>query len=351
MSSLNSSFPLLIFFIAEVLFYFAIIAMVLRRREGQKLAAYLTAFYVLIALLVQSGQLAWQANSLPDLSPFTVEKTHWYSSLALSFLFILILFAFLEKEKFEIWIAIGVFWTIVLALLALNITQIPEILWTNGVWMIPRERLAFGVISLAWLNFTLGSLFTFRRAYKNTRQPLHRNRLSYWLPILVLLFSTDALFINFLPNWGAPLRLLGAGMLAFVVVTHHLPDLQQITRSALIYLSTTLLASLFYLLGFSLAQNLLPTAVDSNPRLAGTVIALLLATIFRPMLNFVERIVDQWMGIEKIDASKTINDYSQSISNILDMERLANVTVSLIMEAMGIKRGFLFLVDTLFLRP
>ncbi|MBT3314939.1 MAG: GAF domain-containing sensor histidine kinase [Anaerolineae bacterium] len=345
MPSLNSSYPLLIFFVAEVLFYFAIIAIVLQRREGQKLAAYITAFYALIALLVQSGQLAWQVHLLPNLSPFTIEEIHWYSSLALSFLLILILFAFLEKEKFEIWIAIGIFWAIILALLALNITQIPEILWTNGIWMIPRERLAFGIISLAWLNFTLGSLFTFRRAFKNTRQPLHRNRLSYWLPILALLFSADALFINFLPSWGTPLRLLGIGMLAYVVITHHLPDLQQITRSALIYLSTTLLASLFYLLGFSLAQNLLPTIVENSPRFAGTVVALLLATFFRPMLNFVEGVIDQWMRIENIDASQTINDYSQNISNILDMERLANVTVSLIMEAMGIKRGFLFLVD------
>ncbi|MCP4142396.1 MAG: GAF domain-containing protein [Chloroflexi bacterium] len=345
MSSLNPFIPLLIFFVAEVLFYLALIVVVLRRREGQKLAAYLTAFYAFIALFVQSGQLAWQANLLPNLSPFLLEKTHWYSSLALSFLLIFILYAFLEKKKFEIWMAIGAFWGIVLALLALNITQIPEVLWTNDTWMIPRERASFGIISLAWLSFTLGSLFTFRRAYKNTRQPLHRNRLSYWLPALALLFSADALFINFLPNWGAPFRLLGAGMLAYVIITHHLPDLQQITRSALIYLSTTLLASLFYLLGFSLAQNLFPTFVDSNPRLAGTVVALLLATVYRPMLNFIERIVDHWMRIENVDASQTINEYSQSISNILDMERLANVTVSLIMEAMGIKRGFLFLVD------
>ena len=87
--------------------------MVLRRREGQKMAAYLTAFYAFSALLVQNVQLAWQANLLPNLSPFALEKIHWYSSLALSFLLILILYAFLEKKKFEIWIAVGVFWAIV----------------------------------------------------------------------------------------------------------------------------------------------------------------------------------------------------------------------------------------------
>lgn len=345
MFSLNPLFPLYLFFTIEVIVYFSIIGMVLRRSEGQKLAAYLTGLYVFLALLIQSGELAWQANLLPKLNAFTLEQLHWFSSLALSFLLILIFYAFLEKEKHEIWLGIGIFWAAALILLALDLFQLPDILWTDGTWMIPRERLGFGVVTLGWLNFTLGTLFAFRRAYKNTRQPLHRNRLLYWLPIFALLMSADALFINNLPNWGAPFRLIGVWMLGYIVVTHYLPDLQQFIHNALVYVSTTLLASLFYLVGFSVAQKVLPTAVEANPRFTGTVIALLLATIFRPLLNFIERIVDHWMGIEKLDASQTVNEYSQSISNILDMERLANVTVSLIMEAMGIQRGFLFLVD------
>ena len=345
MFSLSPLFPLYLFFTIEVVVYFFIIGMVLRRSEGQKLAAYLTGLYVFIALLIQSGELAWQVNLLPNLYAFTLEQIHWYSSLALSFLLILILYAFLEKEKNEIWLGIGAFWIAAILLLAFDIFQIPDVLWTNGVWMIPRERLGFGVVTLGWLSFTLGALFTFRHAYKNTPQPLHKNRLRYWLPVFAFLISADTLFINNLPNWGAPLRLIGAWVLGYIVITHYLPDLQQFIRSALVYVSTTLLASIFYLLVFSLAQQILPAIVKDNPLYTGTVVALLLATIFRPLLNFIERVVDRRMGIEKTDASQTINDYSQSISNILDMERLANVTVSLIMEVMGIQRGFLFLVD------
>jgi signal transduction histidine kinase len=41
-----------------------------------------------------------------------------------------------------------------------------------------------------------------------------------------------------------------------------------------------------------------------------------------------------------------LHAYSEQISNILDMQKLANVAVGLIIEAMDITRGFLFLVDS-----
>ena len=345
MFSINPIYSIFLFLIIEVLIYLAVIGMVLRRSAGQRWVTYLTALYALIALLVQSLNLAWQASLIPNIDFFILEQTYWYSSLLLAFLLILILRTFLQKEKSNLWGGIGIFFVIILALLPLNTFQLPDILWTDGTWMIPRERVAFGVVTIGWLIFAIGAFFTFRNTYKNTHQPLHRNRLLYWLPVFIFLFSADALFINNYPNWGAPFRLLGVWLLGYIVITHHLPDLQQISRNVSIYFSTTILASLFYLLGYSLAQQLLPATVESSPRLTGTIIALLLAMFFRPLLNFVESLIDRWLGIDKQNVSQTVNEYSQSISNILDMERLANVTVSLIMEVMGIQRGFLFLVD------
>ncbi len=319
--------------------------MVLRRIAEQKPAVYLTAFYALVALLMRSGQFAWQAGGMPNLNAFTLEQVHWFSTLLLSLLLLLILHAFLGKKEFAIWLGLGIFWTIALILLAFDIFQLPDILWTNGTWMIPRERVGYGVVLLGWLSFALGSLFTFRNAYKNTRQPLHRNRLRYWLLIFALLFSADLLFIENLTTWGAPLRIVGVWLLGYIVVSHHLPDLKEFLRGTLIYFSTTLLAGIFYVFGFGIAQMFFPDSTRFSPFIIGAIIAILLATIYHPLLNFAEGIIDRWLGIDKLDVSQTVNAYGQSISNILDMEKLANVTVSLIMEVMGIQRGFLFLVD------
>jgi len=70
-----------------------------------------------------------------------------------------------------------------------------------------------------------------------------------------------------------------------------------------------------------------------------------LATLFTPLLSFVRRWVDRWLRLEQFDPGRTLQEYGESISNILEMQRLASVAVGLIIESLGITRGFLFLVD------
>ena len=345
MSSLDPHLPLLLLFIVETVIYLAVIGMVLRRRAGQESAAYLTSLYAALALLLQSIEAAWQAGLLNKLTFLTLEQLHWYGTLALSFLLALILLAFLQKRGNEVWLGAGILWAMILSLLSYNSFQLPDVLWPDEVWALSREWLGFGVAVFGWVIFMGGAMTIFRSAYISTRQPLHRNRLTYWLPIFFFTVSADILIINNLANWGAPLRLIGTWLLGYIIVTHHLPDVQQIMRSALIYIITTILAILFYLAGFSFAQYAFPYIAKDNPLFIGAAIALLLAIIFRPLFGVVEHRVDRWLRIVRLDAGRTLNEYSQTISNILDMERLANVTVGLIMEVMDIQRGFLFLVD------
>jgi signal transduction histidine kinase len=77
----------------------------------------------------------------------------------------------------------------------------------------------------------------------------------------------------------------------------------------------------------------------------GAVFSLLLAILFTPLLSLVRRLVDAWLHIDQYNAGRTLQEYSESISNILEMERLASVAVGIIMENMRVQRGFLFLVD------
>jgi signal transduction histidine kinase len=72
---------------------------------------------------------------------------------------------------------------------------------------------------------------------------------------------------------------------------------------------------------------------------------LLLTLLFAPLLGLVRRLVDLWFNIDQYNAGRTLQEYSESISNILEMERLASVAVGIIMENMRVQRGFLFLVD------
>jgi signal transduction histidine kinase len=99
----------------------------------------------------------------------------------------------------------------------------------------------------------------------------------------------------------------------------------------------------FYVAGFLLLQTIFKSL---NPLFAGALVALLLTLIFAPLLGLVSRTINNWTKGDQYDASRTIHQYSESISNILDMDRLASIAVGIILEAMQIERGFLFLVDS-----
>ncbi|NOY99282.1 MAG: hypothetical protein GXP40_08800, partial [Chloroflexi bacterium] len=254
MSTFDPRIPTLTWLTIETTLFLAVIVLALRRRAGQEAAAYLLSLYAGIALALQGSETAWRAGLLNVSDPVVFIQLHWYGALSLAFLLVLILRAFLRMGGSEGWVATGVFWLIALMLLADNAFDLPNIVWSGGNWVLPREQLNFGAAGLGWAVFTIGGVVTARRAYKNMRQPLHRNRLIYWLPIYLLSITADMLFFSEQVVWGQALRLVSVWLLVYVVVTHHLPDVRRIMRSTLIYVSTTLLVVLFYVAGFTFSQ-------------------------------------------------------------------------------------------------
>jgi signal transduction histidine kinase len=170
--------------------------------------------------------------------------------------------------------------------------------------------------------------------------------LNYWVPTFTLILVNDLLLFADREVAGNPLRLGIAMLMAYVVCTHHLPDLRQLLRRVVIYAITTLVIVGLYVGGFVLAQNILRNSPVFNPLLTGALLSLLLALIFSPLLTGIRKLVGRWLKADQYNTGHTLHEYSQNISNILDMDRLANVVVGITLESMRLQRGFLFLVDT-----
>ncbi|HNJ15293.1 MAG TPA: GAF domain-containing sensor histidine kinase, partial [Anaerolineales bacterium] len=141
-------------------------------------------------------------------------------------------------------------------------------------------------------------------------------------------------------------RLMAAVLMVYVIGTHNVPDLRQIFRRILAYVAIAVVIVGAYAAGYLLIEAVFGNSKNFNPLFAGAFIALLLTLIFAPMLNLVSRAVNNWVKGDQYNPSHTIHKYSESISNILDMDRLASIAVGIILEAMQIERGFLFLVDS-----
>lgn len=314
-----------------------------RRDDGLSAAAWLVALYALLAMVLNLTEAFWRNGGANTQGLLELQT---YSALALIALMMLTLQTFLRRETWWGWLGLWIFWMLGLALILTNALNLPNALWTNGTLTLHRERLAPAWAILGWLIFVIAMILAISNANRQARQQLYRNRVNYWWSALFLVFINDLLLFSNAPISGNPIRLLATISMTYVIVTHHLPDLRQITRRVLAYILIAIVIVGLYSAGFLLLQAIFRDARNFNPLLAGALIALFLALLFAPLFNLITRAVNVWMKADQYNASRTIHQYSESISNILDMDRLSSIAVGIILEAMQIERGFLFLVDS-----
>jgi len=332
---------ILLFILAAL--YLPVLISVLRRHEGQEAAASLLGAYAVIAMfmniveaLFRGGQ--WRVEQL------VANDIQLYGTLLLAVVMLLAALEFTRREIWT-WLTIGVVWGLLIAAIISNVFGLGDVVWTNGTATLTRDRLAPALAALGWFIFTVGALVIVRSSFARSRQPLLRNRLNYFTPAFILIFINDVLLIIGRQIPGNPLRLIAAVIVSYIIATHNPPDLRMIARRVLTYIITTIFIVGFYVAGFSASQTVFEALPNFNPLLVGAVIALLLSFIFTPLFSLIRTLVNKWFKLEEIHATKTLHAYSQQISNILDMQKLANVAVGLIIEALDITRGFLFLVD------
>ncbi len=343
MHIMETSLIQFIFLLFVAALYLPVIFFAIQRRdEGHAFATWLVILYALIAMVINVTEAVWQNQS--DVFLFIGINT--YIAFTLTAVLMIALQAFLKNEIWWLWVGFWLFWGLGLALILTNALDLPEIVWTNGNFILYRSRLGPAWAILGWLILIIAMILNLANANRQTRQPLLRNRLNYWLTPIVFTLIGDVLLFSGVYILAQPLRWFTAISMAYVVGTHYVPDLKNILRQALIYILSAVAIIGFYVGVFLFIQAVFGRTPNYNPVLAGALIVLLIVMIFIPFTNFVSKTVTKWMKGDQYDASVTIHEYSQNISNILDMDRLASIAVGIMLEAMQLERGFLFLVDT-----
>jgi len=337
------SLTLILHLILAVL-YLPLLISLIQKHAGHETAAMLLSGYILVASLLAVAEGLWRGGQLYIASQQVANDFQIYGALALAFLLNLTVASFTRRDL-RLWLGVGAFWILGFILIALNVFRFGAVIWTNGNFSLTFERLLPGWAILGGLVLMVGAIFSVRTTFAHSRQPLLRNRLNYWTPVFFLIAINDVLILGGIPVPGNPIRLLATALATFIVVTHDPPDLVEVSRRVVTYNITTLVIGLFYVAGVTASQTVFKALPSYSPVLLGAGIALLLSFIFTPLLSLVRRWVNRWLNIREFHPSRTLHAYSEQISNILDMQRLANVAVGLIIEAMDISRGFLFLVD------
>lgn len=317
-----------------------------RRDDGHGITTWLVACFALLAMVLNVAEAIWSNGESAQSNGVLFQELQTYVAFTLAIILMLALQTFLKRDTWWVWVGAWTFWALGLALILTNAFHIPDVIWTNGNLTLMRTRLGTAWAVLGWLALSISLILTIANANKEARQQLFRNRLNYWWPTIFLLFINDVLLFSGINIVGQPIRFGVAILLAYVVGTHHVPDLKQFIRRGLVYALITIIIVGFYVAGFLLLEAVFGNDKSFNPLIAGAFIALILSLIFTPLFSLISRTVNAWMKGDQYDANLTIHQYSESISNILDMDRLASIAVGIILEAMQIERGFLFLVDS-----
>lgn len=313
--------PLLILHQAESLVYLLLIFLAFRRRERP--SARWLLVYAVAGFALQLVRMLADFNWLPiPLSPLDFQRMDQYGAIFLSLVLYQTMCAFFEKEQKRAWV-------------------VGALAWTLLVIVLQNALLVF----ITWIIFTGLSVFFLLRVVGQMRHPLQRNRLIFWIPILFLAIANDVLIIYRQDTQGGYLRLGATALMAYVILRNHIPDTRDLTRQFLIYITTTILTMAVYITGFVVANYAFIEVPGYNPLFVGAGLAVVISLIFAPVVGAVRGVVNRMFKLQSYDPSETLRQYSASVSNILDLEKLATVAVGLIMEALEIKKGYLFLID------
>jgi signal transduction histidine kinase len=203
-----------------------------------------------------------------------------------------------------------------------------------------------------WAGFSAGTLLLILVDFIQTRRPLHRNRILFWMLGLAFLLTGELLmwfnktaFLIDVNQIGDVLRLLGVVILTVAMINYHLPVLRTVTRKVLSAVLTVLAVGGLIFFGMLVVLSVTQQEIGLGVIVAAITAAVLLAVFIHPLRLLISRLSDRLVYSGHYNPARALRDYGDAINNIVDLNTLSTVAVGIIAEALGVRRGSLMLVN------
>lgn len=329
----------------EALAYLAVASGVLWTRGTQVRLTNLLAALAGVSGLWAFSQMAAGAGWLTLLTAGFVARMPSYWLLLLAWVLLYLNRAFLRLEGSPPrWWMLGGAGVVVAVVLGENLLALTDILQITPRVRFYRDGVAYGFLLAQWAASLGGAVALTARSYAAAQQPLHRNRITVWWLALGCMVMGAVQVFSGVVLLGSLFHLVGTLFAAYVVLTVNLPDVRQLTRRALGFLIVTSFTAALLWGAFLLAQQAIWSAAGGQPALAAAVVAVVAAALLVLLLGPFQRGVAHVVSGAGYSSSRTVREYSASISNILDLGLLSTLVLEHIREAMNSRRGALFVV-------
>ncbi len=313
-------------------------------RRNRPHPARLAFFYCLLALASALLSALRHAGRLTFLLPDFQTHLPIYASYCLALIFLLLSRALFVAPHGEWrWALPSIAWGGLLLALDAALIPLPEMFFFRGGWTLPRTTMVAWLLIAGWAILSAAAaIVTFQTLRRAAR---HTILISYWALALWLMVLADGLYFIGQAAAGGLLRLLGALLAVYALSSLRLPSFEHTLRRFSAYIISTLFRIFLYTLTLTVALWVFRNWQRANLLWISLAIAILLATLTTPLLDWLQKWSRRSILGGGQDAAGMLRQYSQNITNLLDLERLATLAVDAASDFFEVKRGYLLLVD------
>ncbi len=315
------------------------------RRGIDSISARLAIVYLSLSFLWSAGMALERGGffALGEDAPLVEPAA--FGLLVMSILFFCLTRSMMSPHgEWWTWVVLGAGWLTLVVVVQLLGWLFVDLLTLGMSWQTGLSILDKALLISGWGIFMGGAVYL--TVKKLRRLPLFNDEVIYWLAPLFLVVMGDGLLWTGFQAGGDILRGMGGLAVGLLIGSPHLPDIDENSRRRL---------DLGLTGGLSIALNLLVVIAagfaarrwpDTGLFWIALFGAVILALLVRPLLKFVHTSIRMRPANSQEALTNLLRQYSQSITNTLDINLLATVAVGTASELLEIRRGYLFLVET-----
>ncbi len=330
--------------LTSCLAYILLIAMTLR--YAQRRVRGIFVLYLGVAMLwsLSSFQVHW--------NHFTEYTLLWHKSLIVLMMTVTVTYyhfvsTFTNRLSVtKLWVGYG--FLIVFAFLTFSGYVIKSSQVINGLlyYDIGMWNYLFGIFGTSFMVMAITLLAQY---YRHSVDFQVRNRTIYLLAGAIIMLSLALTNLSsFLARYSIDHigNLINALLISYAILRYRLVDIRVIARRGLAYSVLTIgLTTIYVVIILFSIQRLFHTWTGYST-LAAAGLALLLAIMFQPLRGVIERWVDRLFYRETYDYRQTLLKFSKRMSNILNLDELAENMLYSITKALYSKQAYLLLAES-----
>ena len=304
-------------------------------------------------LLSAVWEVLWVAYHWGLFDFFKSDFGRWMVSfgiLILALVFLICTMYFLQvKSGFWAWVGIFTAFGGVVFLMLINLFPLSE---STRIFL-------FSMLVIGWL-FVIGlsSYFTYT-AFIQAKKPRNRNRVGYWgLSLAITILGDLILFAGVLESFtggsatdfpttiwvfGSTLHMVGALIAGYIALIHDAVDLIWGFLRLLSYFSVTMVGVFLFALVMRLDLSRINFITNDSVELIIKVFVLVVLGV--PILSWSYGYANQLLFGKGVDRNTAVREYGLSISNLVDVDRLAEVALDFLDKTLGVDFSLLLIVD------